>query len=214
MNRDKINNRRKIAVTFFIKENLKIMARKKTITKEQILNAAYEVVSTEGFSHFTARNIAHKMKCSTQPIYLEFKNMDDLRVQLLEKIYAHLKEDIFPIEHTGDPLVDLPLNYIHFAKKETKMYRALFLENYGGGHDMQQFVYNYYLSVAHKTEKYRELADDVIMRLHMGTWITATGMASLMLSGIIAPTDEQIVEIMQQRISDIIEKDEMASIEF
>lgn len=46
---------------------------KKTITKEQILTAAYEVVATEGFSKFTARNIANKMKCSTQPIYLEFK---------------------------------------------------------------------------------------------------------------------------------------------
>ena len=38
---------------------------KKTITKEQILTAAYEVVATEGFSKFTARNIANKMKCST-----------------------------------------------------------------------------------------------------------------------------------------------------
>lgn len=55
------------------------MARKKTITRDQILKAAYEVVATEGFTRFTARNIAAKMKCSTQPIYLEFKNMDDLK---------------------------------------------------------------------------------------------------------------------------------------
>ncbi|BDP83738.1 hypothetical protein EfmAA610_09480 [Enterococcus faecium] len=55
------------------------MARKKTITREQILAAAYEVAATDGFTRFTARNIANKMNCSTQPIYLEFKNMDDLR---------------------------------------------------------------------------------------------------------------------------------------
>lgn len=61
------------------------MARKKTITKEQILAAAYEVAATEGFTRFTARNIANKMNCSTQPIYLEFKNMDDLRQALLNK---------------------------------------------------------------------------------------------------------------------------------
>ena len=35
------------------------MARKKTITKEQILAAAYEVAATEGFTRFTARNIAN-----------------------------------------------------------------------------------------------------------------------------------------------------------
>lgn len=62
------------------------MARKKTITKDHILNAAYEIVATEGFSRFTARNIASKMKCSTQPIYLEFKNMDDLKNALFDKI--------------------------------------------------------------------------------------------------------------------------------
>ena len=49
-----------------------IMARK-TITKEQILTAAYEVVATEGFSKFTARNIANKMKCSTPTDLFEFK---------------------------------------------------------------------------------------------------------------------------------------------
>lgn len=49
------------------------MARKKTITKDQILAAAFEVATTEGFSKFTARNIANKMNCSTQPIYLSSK---------------------------------------------------------------------------------------------------------------------------------------------
>ena len=34
------------------------MARKKTITKEQILKATYELVAKEGLSKFTARNIA------------------------------------------------------------------------------------------------------------------------------------------------------------
>lgn len=47
------------------------MARKKTITREQILAAAYEVAATDGFTRFTARNIANKMNCSTQPIYLD-----------------------------------------------------------------------------------------------------------------------------------------------
>lgn len=101
------------------------MARKKTITKDQILNAAYEVVTAEGFSRFTARNIANKMDCSTQPIYLEFKNMDDLKRALLERIYQHLENDIYPEEHTGKPIVDLALNYIQFANKEKKLYRSI-----------------------------------------------------------------------------------------
>lgn len=73
------------------------MARKKTITREQILAAAYEVAATDGFTRFTARNIANKMNCSTQPIYLEFKNMDDLRQALFEQIYDHLQYEVFTV---------------------------------------------------------------------------------------------------------------------
>ena len=108
------------------------MARKKTITKEQILSAAYEVATTEGFSRFTARNIANKMNCSTQPIYLEFKNMDDLKRALFVQIYDYLKYEVFPVVHTGNTIIDLAYNYIHFANREKKLYSSLYLEEYGG----------------------------------------------------------------------------------
>lgn len=109
------------------------MARKKTITKDQILAAAFEVATTEGFSKFTARNIANKMNCSTQPIYLEFKNMDDLKQALFAQIYEYLKHEVFPVVHTGNTIIDLAVNYIDFANREKKLYSSLYLEEYGGG---------------------------------------------------------------------------------
>ena len=100
------------------------MPRKKTITREQILKAAHEVVASEGFSKFTARNIATKMKCSTQPIYLEFKNMDDLKQTLIQDIFDYLSTEVFTREVTGNKLVDFGLNYIDFATSEKRLYRA------------------------------------------------------------------------------------------
>ncbi|MBL1230772.1 TetR/AcrR family transcriptional regulator [Enterococcus sp. BWB1-3] len=182
------------------------MARKKTITKDQILNAAYDVVATEGFSKLTARNIAAKMKCSTQPIYLEFENMDDLKEALFDKIHSYLSTEVFPEKHTGNTIIDLALNYIHFAKKESKLYRALYLEEYGGGQRMQEFSYNYFSSAVKKDPKYAELTDKQINSLHMGTWIVATGVASLMTSGIIHPTDEQIEELMKESVETTLER--------
>lgn len=90
--------------------------RRKVYTKDQILKAAYDVVAKEGFKGFTARNIAKKMGISTQPIYLEFKNMEDLKNTLLDSIFEQLKENVFPVERTGDKIIDLGLNYIYFAK--------------------------------------------------------------------------------------------------
>ncbi|MFV0559101.1 MAG: TetR/AcrR family transcriptional regulator [Enterococcus sp.] len=183
------------------------MARKKTITKDQILKAAYEVVATEGFSRFTARNIANKMKCSTQPIYLEFKNMEELKQELFQMIYHYLATEIFPIEHTGNTIVDLSLNYIHFANKEKKLYRSLYLEEYGGGEEMQEFSYQYFSQGVKADPEYAHLSSEEVESLHNGSWIVATGIAALMSSGIIHPTDEQIEKIMRDSIHSILNQE-------
>ncbi|MGC6767157.1 TetR/AcrR family transcriptional regulator [Enterococcus sp. LJL128] len=183
------------------------MARKKTITKDQILNAAYDVVATEGFSKFTARNIAAKMKCSTQPIYLEFENMDDLKEALFAKIHRYLSTEVFPVEHTGNTIIDLALNYIHFAKNESKLYRALYLEEYGGGQRMQEFSYTYFSNAVKQDAEYADLDEVKINSLHMGTWIVATGIAALMTSGIISATDEQIEDLMKESINTVLKRE-------
>ncbi|EPH99615.1 MULTISPECIES: TetR/AcrR family transcriptional regulator [unclassified Enterococcus] len=190
------------------------MARKKTITKDQILDAAYEVVATEGFSRFTARNIANKMKCSTQPIYLEFKNMDDLKHALFEKIYAYLSEEIFPKVHTGRKVIDLAFNYIRFANHEKRLYRALYLEEYGGGKEMQDFSYDYFMNAVKADPDYADLSDEALQSLHTGTWIVATGIAALMSSGIIHPTDEQIEKLIQHSIDSILTQNEPIKVNF
>ncbi|OTN77253.1 hypothetical protein A5886_002350 [Enterococcus sp. 8G7_MSG3316] len=183
------------------------MARKKTITRDQILKAAYEVVATEGFTRFTARNIAAKMKCSTQPIYLEFKNMDDLKSALISQIYDYLATEVFPIERRGDIIVDLTLNYIGFANKEKRLYRALYLEEYGGGDSMQQFSFDLFVKSVKKEPKYSELSTDELQSLHTGVWIVATGLAALMSSGIIHPTEDQIAKLMTETVDNILSRD-------
>lgn len=102
------------------------MARKKTITREHILSAVFEVISTEGFSGFTARNIANKMKTSTQPIYLEFKNMDELRNVFIDRVTAGLRNEVYNQRYTDDCIVDLTVNYVKFASENSVFYKALF----------------------------------------------------------------------------------------
>lgn len=181
------------------------MVRKKIYTKEHILKATWEVVATEGFSGFTARNIAKKMGISTQPIYLEFKNMNDLKETLLEEIYKYLADEIFPQKVTGDTVFDLGINYIRFAQKEHRLYVALFIEDYGGGQKMHDFSSNYFEQLIKNHPKYQHLSSEYIEALHTNLWITVTGMSTLMSSGIISPTDEQIVDMMQEVIDRILE---------
>ncbi|MFV0559482.1 MAG: TetR/AcrR family transcriptional regulator [Enterococcus sp.] len=186
--------------------------RRKVYTKEQILKAAYEVISKEGFSGFTARNIAKKMGISTQPIYLEFKNMDDLKNTLLDSIFDKLRNDIFPVEHTGDSVVDLNLNYINFAKKQHQLYMALYIDEHGGGQRMRDFSYDYFTNLIKTDEAYAELTSKQIEALFNGLWIVSTGLASLMTSGIMHPTEDQIIDLIKQTKKMILELDHFEGI--
>ncbi|MFX3903965.1 TetR/AcrR family transcriptional regulator, partial [Streptococcus suis] len=49
--------------------------------------------------------------------------------------------------------------------------------------------------------------------LHMGTWVVATGVAALMTSGIIHPSEEQIIHLMKDSIEAILERDEPIDID-
>ncbi|MER2063263.1 MAG: TetR/AcrR family transcriptional regulator [Alkalibacterium sp.] len=103
------------------------MPRKSKILKEHILDAALELMKEEGFENFTARRIAEYLNASTQPIYKEFQNMDDLRENLLDHIKETVKEEVFNRSSDKVDLVDVCANYIRFAKNEGTLFCALFM---------------------------------------------------------------------------------------
>lgn len=183
------------------------MARRKTITKDQILTAAYDIVATEGFSRFTARNIASKMKCSTQPIYLEFKNMDDLKEELFEKIEIYLRDIVFARVVTGDPLLDMNLNYVRFATDEKVLYRSLYLEGHSGEDMLNQFSHDLFMENINKDPELSLLDEEMKTAIFSGTWIVATGIASLKSGGLINPTDDNIKALLNDVITSVIKNE-------
>ena len=51
------------------------MARKESITKQMIIDGAFELLKKEGVEAVTARKLAAHIGCSTQPIFRVYENM-------------------------------------------------------------------------------------------------------------------------------------------
>lgn len=62
------------------------MPANKKVTKNEIIDAAVEVFRDGGFSSVSARSVAEKLGCSTQHIYFSFKNMEELKTALTERL--------------------------------------------------------------------------------------------------------------------------------
>jgi len=152
------------------------------------------------------------MKCSTQPIYLEFANMDDLKQEVVKAIFTHLSEDIFTREVTGNRLIDFGLNYIDFATKEKKLYRALYLEDSGNGSMMQETSFHWFKKLAIDQSEYANLSESEIKSIYIGFWIMATGMASLMSAGILEFVQEDVIKALQETLTIVIDRKETIDI--
>ena len=179
--------------------------RRKVYTKDQILKAAHEVVLESGFEKFTARNVAKNMGISTQPIYLEFKNMEDLKRTLLQKIQTDLTRKFMSQPITGDLIVDAPVHYIEFALKKPKLFKALFVDPKGGGPIMYEYSVEFYKELSKQSRRFGKLPKEDYELLHLETWVVVNGLITMLLAGIITLTREELIELVQQLIEDISE---------
>ncbi|MDY3849355.1 MAG: TetR/AcrR family transcriptional regulator, partial [Bullifex sp.] len=61
------------------------MPPRSKITREMIIDAAYEIVRELGEGSLNARSIADRLGCSTQPVLYVFRTMDEIRECVYQK---------------------------------------------------------------------------------------------------------------------------------
>ncbi|MCH4169473.1 MAG: TetR family transcriptional regulator [Streptococcaceae bacterium] len=184
------------------------MARKKTILKEQILNGAYDFVSKNGFNNLTARSLAAHIGSSTQPIYLEFQNMDDLKKELYAQIYQNLENQSYLGNSSECTLTNLALNIVQFSKVEPKLYQALLLDENTAEKQLHDFSYQMFNRVINDNPKYKDCDQEVLASLLNGIWIVTTGLATLGSTGAIMADIESQRGIINETINLILSKKE------
>ena len=178
------------------------MARKKEISKDKILDTAYKMAIKDGIEGLTARSIAKAGHFSTQPLYLEFDNMEDLRAQVLKKISDDLRAHILQQKYTGEPLIDLDLSYIDFAKKHVNLFRAMFVDGKFGSKIIADTLMD--LGVEKFNEQYpdTDYDQDKIHDIVVANWISTTGMAALVVNKIASFNQNQIINVLNAQIHD------------
>ena len=62
------------------------MPTKIKISKEMILETAFEIVRKNGIEKLSNRELANKLNCSIRPIYYQFENSEELQKELYRKI--------------------------------------------------------------------------------------------------------------------------------
>ena len=64
------------------------MPPKPKFTKDEIINAAFEIVRTRGEHALTAREVGKYLKTSSSPIFTVFNDMEELKTEVARKAKA------------------------------------------------------------------------------------------------------------------------------
>lgn len=115
------------------------MPPKVKITKEMIIDAAFEIARSEGAENINARTVSKKLGCSTQPVMYHFKTIEELKRAVYEKSDEYHSSYIMDI-HSNNPMKDIGLNYIQFAVKEKNLFRFLFQSNEFLGKNISELI--------------------------------------------------------------------------
>ena len=110
------------------------MPPKVKVTKEDIINAAVDIVRKSGAQAINARTIAAVLNCSTQPVFSNFATMDELRLAVVEKAdimcQAYMRREVesgaFPAYKANG------MAYIRFAKEEKELFKLLYMRDRSG----------------------------------------------------------------------------------
>lgn len=189
------------------------MARKKEIDKQRILDAAYKLAVRGGIESLTARNIAKAVNCSTQPIYLEFENMQDLRNQVLARISDELKSNTLQQNFTGEPLIDLDLSYLYFAKEHVDLFRAMFVDGKFGNQMIVDTLMGLGLEKFKQQFDAEQFSDERLNHIVISNWVAATGLATLLINKMANFTQAQMVSVLKAQIHDAMLNDRLTNVE-
>ena len=105
------------------------MPPKIKITKKDIIEISLELIRRNGTDALNARNIASALGCSTQPIFSNFKDMEELQKEITLATYQRYLRFIEDEIKSGKypQYKSFGMAYIRFAKDDRELFRLLFM---------------------------------------------------------------------------------------
>ncbi|HOO99914.1 MAG TPA: hypothetical protein PK766_10165 [Bacteroidales bacterium] len=177
------------------------MPAKNKYNARDVIDAAFQIVRTQGVEKCSARAIASEMKSSTMPIYSCIKSMKELEEAIVKKGIDLLIEYQMQ-ERTGISVLDMGIGYILFAKNEKHLFRMLFFtEAAQKDIDLSRRMREYAISVSmEKLDSFSpldELSHEQKMDILYKMWTFNHGLAVMLSNAIIDDlSEEQIIRIL------------------
>jgi len=174
-------------------------------SNEEIIDAAFELVDEGGWAKMTAKNIAKKLNCSVQPLYREFKSLDEIKREVVKRI-IEISDEYSKVKHSEIVLISLTLAGVHFAMDHPKLSKATYeleKEYYPDFTKVQEDVFEKICNDPYM----KEFSEKEVFYLYLHAFIYSHGLSDLLYMGhLLSYPRENLLHIAQEAIESILEK--------
>lgn len=180
------------------------MPREMIFKKEDVINTTYELVKKEGFENINARRIAKELKSSVHPIFRHFKDMEELKKVVYEKIYAKYQEYMISGVNEDKAYKKMGISYIKFAKDYPEFFKIIFMQKTNLNAENFMMADSIGDNVIKAGQVLTGLSFEEQKQFHIKVWIFTHGIACLVVTKTIEISDEEISKLLEDTVIEMI----------
>lgn len=180
------------------------MARKEQFTKEYIINGGVEFVRQNGIEQLNARNLAQFMRCSTQPIFRNYTNIEEYKLDLKKALHNRYKSYMYENTDKKNFLFTTCYSYALFAKIEPNIFRALFITSLAGSRTVDEVINSSWNqeTINYAVKEYN-ITKERAERLYRDIRFYTHGIATQLSCESIILTEEELHKLIEETIENL-----------
>ena len=185
------------------------MPPKSKFTREQITQAALNIVREQGLEGLTARALGKRLGSSACPIFTVFENMEEVQQAVLEAAGACYREYVERGLSEKLAFKGVGTQYILFAVEEPRLFQILFMSGRTGRPDFENvlpLIDESYEQILLSITAGYGLQETAAERLYRHLWIYTHGIAALCVTQTCCFTGEEISGMLTEVFSSLLKK--------
>ncbi len=183
------------------------MPPKAKFTKEEIIEAAFHIVRTDGLEALTSRALGNRLGSSARPIFTVFQNMDEVQQAVIDAAKALYKEYVERGLTWEHPFKGVGTQYILFSIQEPKLFQLLFMTEQPQIPDFSgilPLIEESYGEILLSIQNDYGISERLAERLYRHLWIYTHGIATLCATKMCRFTGDEISAMITEVFSSIL----------
>ena len=182
------------------------MPPKQKVTKDMLLEHAFQIAKEQGIMAVTSRSVAKAANCSIQPIFTHFPTMQELRKATFAYASNKLMQDILQYQGSPDFIIQTNIWMLNLARNESKLFELLYLSDSFDSPNLWEVMMQWECNramlsaVAAKYGLSQTECQDVFQR----GFFMLFGIAAMLAKGKIEISNDEAIDMVQRTFSQMV----------